>query len=209
MKNSNLSLPKLSLPAINVDPARLLRAGVLLAPIVLLQVVRLTLGGGGPETSAAAPLFDGPSSDAPQAPRQQTRIVQLTPQQKAALDYLTLTRQDVTQWTTAASPFPAPPPKVIAAARPSTPVEPAPTIEQPTEPQGPQLPVIPAAIAQAQLSSLLRSSAGEFAVINGKPYRAGDQFIDGWKLIEIKVNDRAVLLEGPQGEIVELSAAQG
>jgi hypothetical protein len=211
MKNRNLSLPKLSLPAINFDPARLLRAGALLAPIILLQAVRLTVGGGGPEASSAAPLFDGPGGDLPVAPAQQTRVTPLTPQQKAAVEFLIAARQDGSLMSLAISPFPAPKPKIVAVQPPpQLPQEPA--IEQPeipAGPMGPHLPEIPQAIQQANLTSLLRAGSGEFAVINGKPHRIGDFVIEGWRVIEIKVNDRAVLLEGPHGELVELSAPQG
>jgi hypothetical protein len=183
---------KLRLPAFRAQSA--LMAGALLAPVLLVQVVRLVVGSTGPTTAAA--VTPGAATLLPGMMAQPTDpIAAATPrldvQQRKAVEWLKEARaaQRVVN-----SPFP------VVTVKPAAPI----TVTESAAPVQVEVP-LPPEIKSLTLTSVLRASSGRYATLRGKVVTTGDEVIPGWNITDIDVEKRVVTVEGPGGRTVYVS----
>ncbi len=58
------------------------------------------------------------------------------------------------------------------------------------------------------LSAVLPSRTKPLAVVNGKPHRAGDVVVPGWRLKSIDGASRSIVMEHDSGRVVRVSMSQ-
>lgn len=182
----------------SIKPQNLIAAAALLAPIVVVQGVRLLFGGGGPR-QASAMTTGGDQTLAPAAPVPLPTDVPAAPAlnaaQKAAVEHLNAERTRITIFT---SPFNHLVPKSVA-------MQTGPVVTP--SPQTPSAaPVaIPPEVRALSLGALMRNDTGAFAVISGRVRSVGEVIVPGWKVTDIDPTTLRVTLTADDGTSVTLS----
>lgn len=175
----------------NINPnvqQRLLLLAALAAPVIIVQVMRGVLGAGAmPASSRAAQVSAEP---APPEAAPATTPADAKAQAKLAA------------WLETQSPSP----ERLASLRSPMDYVPAPTTVQPASPatptaaptpNGPRHPMV--------LGTILHTSRGAIAAINGQVLRVGEEVEPGWTLIAIDVESRTATVQGPKGQTLLLS----
>ncbi|MBY0308550.1 MAG: hypothetical protein K2Q09_07395 [Phycisphaerales bacterium] len=177
-------------------PQNTIAALALVAPIIIVQGVRLLLGAG-PHQAGAMVLPGGPQP-APTAavPSPNGTALALTPAQRAAVTFL---REQRTQITVFDTPFNHLAPRAAA-------VQTGPVITTPTDP-GTET-VIPPEVRSLSLGAVMRNDQGAYAVISGRVRAVGEAVVPGWKLAAIDPDHRRVTLTADDGTTVTLSNEQ-
>ncbi len=173
--------------------SRLMTAGALIAPILVVQLVRVGLGpGAGPAMSAAAVGTPDQSTDAAQKP-----IAPLTAQDRTLATWIAkLQRPDAIK-----SPMEfIPAPESVAAAEEPVAV---PRVEisqgDNTIPAATRVPV------DLTLGAIMGSSESALAMIGGKVRRVGDTIYPGWTITSINPREQTVTITGPEDAVINLS----
>lgn len=170
---------------------RLLSAGTIIAPVLVLQAVQSLVGQPALKPAQAA----GESANADPAASTPVR-----PADQAAV-------RTAQAWLLARGPARADRSPMIPApslpAAPERPIEPEPAGKP--EPEAPHEPAIPASISGLTVSAVMSSDRGAMAVIRGAVFREGDQLADEWKVIAIDARAMIVRVRGPNGTTLELS----
>jgi hypothetical protein len=172
-------------------------AGALIAPILVVQLVRIGFGpGAGPAMSAAAvgmPDASLQSTEAAQKPS-----APLTAQDRTVAAWIAkLQRPDAVK-----SPMEfiaAPEPEPVASTQ--EPVAPAVQITQgdTTIPVAMRVPV------DLTLGAIMGSSDSALALIGGKVRRVGDTIYPGWNITSINPREQTVTITGPEDAVINLS----
>jgi hypothetical protein len=176
----------------SIAPQNLIAAGALIAPIVIVQGVRMLFGSGPSDAHAAVTTVEPVPAVAP-APTEVDPRRTLTPAQKAAAAELAEHRTRITVFT---SPFNHLAPKATVIQNDQI-VAHTPDNAKPV--------VIPAEIQNLSLGSTMRNSNGAFAVIAGRVRSVGDEVVPGWKITEIDPTERSVTLTSNEGVTVTLT----
>lgn len=183
-------------PSFELRPASVLTACTLLAPIVLVQVIRLVFSSSGPASASAGSLQMDPVLSNASVQASSTSLTQppkLNDKQRAAATWL---REMQSSVRIVASPFPAREVKQNVTETPTVHVE----VEQPKIEWE-----IPAELRRLTLTSVLRAASGQYATLSGKVVTVGDEPSAGWIVINIDTEGRTVLLEGPDHRQVLIS----
>ncbi|MBX9737471.1 MAG: hypothetical protein K2X32_11150 [Phycisphaerales bacterium] len=176
---------------------RLMTAGALIAPILVVQLVRIGFGpGAGPAMSTAAvgmPDASVQSTEAAQKPS-----APLTAQDRTVAAWIAkLQRPDAIK-----SPMEfIPAPESVAATQ--EPVEvPRVQISQgdTTIPVAMRVPV------DLTLGAIMGSSDSALALIGGKVRRVGDTIYPGWTITSINPREQTVTITGPEDAVINLSS---
>lgn len=171
---------------------RLIPAGAVVAPIVLLQLVRSLLSTG----PAAAPAANYvPPTVAPDTGAPKPQAVKLTPEQEKALAWL----KDTAARTAMRSPMDFRAPAAIIEVHVLPDREPVPTPA--VTPAADPLPV-----PRLSLTTILKRQDGALAAINGKIYHVGDEVATGWKVTKIDRDDWAVTVTCEDGRTIEVGS---
>lgn len=181
------------------NPKRFASAAALLAPILIVQGLRSTLGPGTDVASSNAagihPQGDPQSAATnPQAPDAAPIVKPLTNAQHAAQNWLrSLDRRVPVQSPLAHAPAPADAP-IIRTSEPSTD-----HVQQPVASHRPR--------ADLTLGAIIGAKDRNLALIGGKIYRAGESIEPGWTIREIDPRAQTVTIEGPAEETIILRNA--
>lgn len=181
------------MPAISPKTtAKILFFATLLAPALIVQLVRTGLGSAPVATAAAA------TQPAPAIPQLTTAAPPtLTDTQRRALAWVLA--QPNTSPIRSPMDFPDPVPVVIA--------DPAPA---PTVPANATVPAEPLITPTFQITGMIGSAPNvgierALASINHRIYRVGDEVSKGWIVHEIDSRNRTVTLHGPDGRVVSVT----
>lgn len=180
----------------SIKPQNLIAAAALVAPIAMVQAVRLFFGGG-PDQAGAMTVAPA-NTPAAVAPSNTPPVPVLSARQKAAAEFLKAQQSSVVIYN---SPFNHLLPKTTVIQpqqQTATPVE-TPTTQQPV--------AIPAEIKALTLGALMRNDHGAFAMISGKVRTVGDAVIPGWTITEIDPQTRRVTITSDDGTAVYLTPA--
>jgi hypothetical protein len=177
---------------------RLMLLAALAAPVVIVQVMRGVLGAGAmPAASHAAPMSADPApadAGAPAAPvspaeaKARGRVAAWLAELPDNSERLASLRSPMDQ---------VPAPTVVTPAAPQgpEPAEPAPVVR--TSPDGPRGPMV--------LGTILNTSRGAIAAINGQVLRIGEEVEPGWVLVGVNLEARSATVQGPKGQTILLS----
>ena len=181
----------------SIKPQNLIAAVALIAPIALVQTVRLVFGGG-PEQASAMSTGNTPTPPTgPGAPAGAPTPV-VTPKQKAAIDHLKALRSEITIYS---SPFNHLVPQ-------ATTVQSVPTV-QPSQDNPDAPPVRPAElppeVRSLSLGALMVNENGPLAVVSGRVRVVGEVVAPGWTVTAIDTEARRVTITSDDGVSVVLT----
>lgn len=177
------------------NPKRFASAAALLAPILIVQGLRSTLGPSADVASSHAAGIntrdDLQTASNPPVPNAAPIVKPLTSAQHAAQQWLrSLDRRVPVQSPLAHAPAPADAP-VVRASEPSTE-----HVQQPVASSKPR--------ADLSLGAIMGAKDRTLALIGGKIYRAGDTLEPGWTIREIDPRAQTVTIAGPENETITL-----
>lgn len=179
----------------SIKPQNMIAAAALLAPMVMVQGVRL-LFGGGPDQASAQVAGSNPQADAAQAAIDaQPPAPVVTAKQKAAMEHLK-SRWD--QITIFKSPFDHLLPQTTAV------LQPGPTIETGAGTVEPTPVVVPPEVRALSLGALMTNDSGSFAVISGRVRALNEVIMPGWTVTAIDAANRRVTVTSDEGVSVTL-----
>lgn len=186
----------------SIKPQNLIAAAALLAPIVLVQTVRLVFGGGPGQASAMIAQGDMPAGALAPAPASTgTPAPIVTPKQKAAVEHLKALRSEITIYT---SPFNHLQPKGSVMSSTTPTIEQTPVIEgqetRPTE--------LPPEVRSLSLGALMMNEHGPFAVVSGRVRIVGEVVLPGWTVTAIDTETRKVTITSDEGVSVTLTQSR-
>ncbi|MBL0869509.1 MAG: hypothetical protein IBJ18_02915 [Phycisphaerales bacterium] len=174
------------------NPKRFASAAALLAPIVIVQGLRSTMGSAAdPASSHAAGISTLSDQPTPAIQETSPALKPLSAAQREAQKWLhALDRRVPVQSPLAHAPAPADAP-VIRTSEPIT--EPA---QQPVASTKPR--------ADLSLGGIMGAKDRTLALIGGKVYRAGDTIEPGWTISQIDPRAQTVTITGPANETITL-----
>ncbi|MDP1660575.1 MAG: hypothetical protein Q8L55_01560 [Phycisphaerales bacterium] len=180
----------------SIKPQNLIAAAALLAPMVMVQGVRL-LFGGGPDQASAQVAGSNPQADAAQAAADaQPAAPIVTAKQKAAIEHLTSRRDEITIFK---SPFDHLLPQATAVLQTGPTIETGPGVVEPA-------PVsVPPEVRALSLGALMTNESGPFAVISGRVRSLGEVILPGWTVTAIDPTNRRVTVTSDDGVSLTLT----
>lgn len=183
------------MPAISSkNKAKALFFATMLAPVLLVQLVRAGLGSS-PASAVAATDAGAAASSAPAVPAKP-----LSQAQQKALSWIAAQPNT----SPLRSPMDRPDPQPVIVHEPTPPpVEPllAPIVTQPFVMPTFNITGIIGVVSSDGIEQALAS-------INHRVYRVGDEVVKGWIVFDIDSRNRTVTLHGPDGRVITLSPPQ-
>jgi hypothetical protein len=179
----------------SLKPQNMIAAAALLAPMVMVQTVRMLFGGAGPDQASAQMLAAAQQAAAPVPANAQPAQPVLTSKQKAAMEHMTAQRDRITIFV---SPFNHLAPR-------SATVQSTPTVEPTPGNPEPRPAVIPPEVRELSLGALMANDKGPFAVISGRVRTVGDVIVPGWTVTAIDTDTRRVTITSDDGTSVTLT----
>lgn len=179
----------------SIKPQNMIAAAALLAPMAMVQGVRL-LFGGGPDQASAQVAGSNPQANADMAAAdaQQAAPV-VTAKQKAAITHLNSRRDQITIFK---SPFDHLLPQATAVVQPGPTIETGPGMIEPTPA------IVPPEVRGLSLGALMTNDSGSFAVISGRVRSLNEVIMPGWTVTAIDAANRRVTVTSDEGVSVTL-----
>ena len=178
----------------SIKPQSVIAAAALLAPMLMVQTVRMLFGSGpGQANAQVTPTTPAPGTGA--ATGSQPPALALTPKQKAAVEHLTAARSQITIYT---SPFNHLTPR-------STAIQTMPHVQPVPGNVTPPPTTIPSEVRGLALGALMTNENGTFALISGKVRAVGDVVVPGWTVSAIDSTTRRVTITSDEGLSVTLT----
>ncbi|HYD00969.1 MAG TPA: hypothetical protein VEB22_07050 [Phycisphaerales bacterium] len=177
----------------SIKPQSLIAAAALLAPMALVQTVRMAFGSGPSQANASV---NPVQSTVTPPPAESARAPIVTPKQRAAIEHLASRRDQITIYT---SPFNHLVAQGAALTQPTPSIEPTPGSTEPIAA------AIPPEVRALSLGALMANDHGPFAVISGKVRTIGDVVVPGWTLTGIDPEARRVTVTSDAGTAVILT----
>lgn len=180
----------------SIKPQNLIAAAALLAPIALVQTVRLVFGGGPGNASAGVTAPDPSSIAAPTPTGAASTAPIVSKQQKSAIEHLSGSRNQITIYT---SPFNHLMPRAVTVQSTTPTVQPTPENPEPRAAE------VPPEVRSLSLGALMVNEHGPFAVVSGRVRTVGEVVVPGWTVTAIDTETRHVTITSDEGVVVTLT----